>query len=156
MKTTVKTFLCFVLCLMALSGCTTDTIENPDNINCHTFEYKNDTDALKQNKVVFGKDGVLYNAGLLEDFINVSENGQPIHTDFAALSKEGDWIIFCVDFDGEIYRIVKDSSRDRHDKTDVSQMTFSKAAVSQFERESLHYIVLENSETQEQLILCYY
>ena len=48
MKTTVKTFLCFVLCLMALSGCTTDTIENPDNINCHTFEYKNDTDALKQ------------------------------------------------------------------------------------------------------------
>lgn len=139
---------------VVITGCRR-SIHNPDNIDCHTFDIRNDVSALKENNIVFRENGskVTVNKESMIRFLDDVDAGTEAHIDFGVCTYEGDWILYCIHFDGSIFRIVEDSSRDKHRNTDVTEYLYTGCEESS--REGITYLTFTGSEYYDDLLLYY-
>ena len=139
-----------LLSVVLLPACTAG--KNHDNIKSHILEYENDSSKLKERGVIFGLDGKLENAEAYNSFLEDVRNGNKTHGDFAARTKEGDWIIFCVEYDGDKFRVVEDPSRDCFGSNPVTEGTYT--SIREEEKENLTYVFIEGDE--DSVMITYY
>ena len=150
----ILVFFCILSMAVIVTGCRR-SINNPDNIDCHTFDIRNDVSSLKENNIVFRENGseVTVNKEMMVEFKDNVNAGTEAHIDIGVCSYEGDWIIYCIHFDGSVFRIVEDSSREKHRNTDVAEYLYTRCEGSS--REGITYLTFTGSEYYDDLLLYY-